>query len=64
MFAGDPRRYLAMYPEFVIAPAELEAFAATRTGAVAGRRLVERFGWHIGQKLPISSDIYPRKTAT
>ena len=60
VFAVDPRRYLAMYPEFDIAPAQLAAFAATRTGAVAGRRLVDRFGWRIGQKLPISSEIHPR----
>src|SRR4029079_12072028 len=51
---------LAMYPEFDIAPAHLEAFAATRTGAVAGRRLVDRFGWRVGQKLPISSEIHAR----
>jgi putative ABC transport system permease protein len=60
VFAVDPRRYLAMYPEFDIAPAHLEAFASTRTGAVAGRRLVDRFGWRVGQKLPISSEIHPR----
>src|SRR5215470_6143117 len=41
VFAVDPRRYLAMYPEFEIAPEHLEAFAATRTGAVAGRRLAD-----------------------
>lgn len=27
---------------------------------MAGRRLVERFGWRLGQKLPISSEIFPR----
>jgi putative ABC transport system permease protein len=49
-----------MYPEFTIAPAQRQAFAATRTGAVAGRRLAERFGWRPGQKLPIASEIHPR----
>jgi putative ABC transport system permease protein len=49
-----------MYPEFAIAPGQLEAFASTRTGAVAGRRLVERFGWRVGQKLPISSEIHAK----
>ena len=60
VFAVDPRRYLAMYPEFDIAPEQREAFAATRTGAVAGQRLVDRFGWRVGQKLPISSEIHAR----
>jgi putative ABC transport system permease protein len=60
VFAVDPRRYLDMYPEFTIASEQREAFLKTRTGAVAGKRLVERFGWRLGQKLPISSEIYPK----
>jgi len=60
VFAVDPARYLDMYPEFDIAPAQREAFAKTRSGAVAGRRLVERFGWKVGQKLPIASEIHPK----
>ena len=60
VFAVDPRRYLDMYPEFMIAHDQREAFIKTRTGAVAGRRLVERFGWQLGQKLPISSEIHPK----
>ena len=60
VFAVEPLRYLDMYPEFTIVPAEREAFARTRAGAVAGARLVERYGWKVGQKLPISSEIHPR----
>ncbi len=53
-------RYLDMYPVFTIAPEHREAFAKTRSGAVAGQRLVDRFGWKLGQKLPISSEIHPK----
>lgn len=60
VFAVDPGRYLDMYPEFTIAPAQREAFIATRTGAVAGQRLVDRYGWRIGQKLPIASEIHAK----
>ena len=60
VFAVDPARYLDMYPEFTIAPAHREAFARTRTGAIAGKRLADRFGWKVGQKLPISSEIHPK----
>ena len=42
VFAVDPARYLDMYPEFTIDPEQRLAFARTRTGAVAGRRLVKR----------------------
>jgi putative ABC transport system permease protein len=60
VFAVDPARYLDMYPEFTIAPAQREAFIRTQTGAVAGRRLVERFGWKLGQRIPITSEIHPK----
>ena len=60
VFAVDPARYLDMYPEFTIEPAQREAFSRTRTGAVAGKRLADRFGWKVGQKLPISSEIHAK----
>jgi putative ABC transport system permease protein len=60
VFAVDPARYLDMYPEFEIAPAQREAFAKTRTGAVAGKRLMDRYGWRVGQKLPIASEIHTK----
>jgi putative ABC transport system permease protein len=60
VFAVEPRRYLGMYPEFTIAADQREAFARTRTGAVAGVRLVRRYGWKVGQKLPISSEIHAK----
>ncbi|MFI5327740.1 MAG: ABC transporter permease [Candidatus Rokuibacteriota bacterium] len=60
VFAVDPARYLDMYPEFTIERAHREAFARTRTGAIAGKRLADRFGWKVGQKLPISSEIHAK----
>jgi len=60
VFAVDPARYLDMYPEFTIDRAQRDTFARTRTGAVAGKRLADRFGWRVGQKLPISSEIHPK----
>src|SRR5688572_26152355 len=60
VFAVDPARYFDMYAEFTIAPAHREAFVKTRTGAVAGRRLADRYGWRVGQKLPIASEIHAK----
>ena len=60
VFAVDPTRYLDMYPEFTIAPGQRDAFVKTRTGAVAGQRLVDRYGWKLGQKLPITSEIHEK----
>jgi putative ABC transport system permease protein len=60
VFAVDPARYLDMYPEFIVAPAQREGFVKTRTGAIAGQRLVDRYGWKVGQKLPIASEIHTK----
>lgn len=60
VFAVDPARYLDMYPEFTVDPAHREAFVKTRTGALAGQRLVDRYGWRVGQKLPIASEIHTK----
>jgi putative ABC transport system permease protein len=37
------------------------AFRDTRTGLIAGRLLADRYGWKVGQKLPIKSNIFPQK---
>ena len=60
VFVVDPARYLDMYPEFEITPAQREAFVKTRTGAVAGKRLADRYGWKVGQRLPIASEIHAK----
>ena len=60
VFAVDPARYLDMYPQFTIAPAQRQAFIQSRTGALAGQRLVDRFHWKLGQKLPLNSEIHPK----
>ena len=64
VFAVEPARYLDMYPEFTIAADQREAFSRTRAGAVAGVRLVKRYGWRVGQKLPISSEIHAKVDGT
>ena len=60
VFVVDPARYLDMYPEFEITPAQRETFVKTRTGAVAGKRLADRYGWKVGQRLPIASEIHAK----
>ena len=60
VLAVEAERYLDMYSEFTISREQREAFVKTRAGAVAGRRLVDRYGWKLGQKLPLSSEIHPK----
>lgn len=50
-----PDEFLSIYPEYVLPPAQKAAWAKTRTGAIAGRKLAARFGWKVGQKIPIQA---------
>lgn len=61
VFAADPERLRKVYPEFVMPADQWQAFARTRTGMIAGRALAEQYGWKIGEKLPIASNIFPQK---
>ncbi len=56
----EPRAYFAMYSELIIAPEQLAAFENTRSGTVVPRQLAERFGWKIGDRIPIEADIWPK----
>jgi putative ABC transport system permease protein len=52
-FAVDPETYMAMYPEFKLPPDQMKAWLADRQGFIAGKDLADRFGWKLGQKIPI-----------
>ncbi len=57
-----PEEYMAMFPEFLLPPDQMKAWQQTRTGAIVGRNTAERFHWKIGDKIPITSPIWMRKT--
>jgi putative ABC transport system permease protein len=59
--AVDPARLHDVYPELVMSDAEWKAFAGTRTGFVAGRQLANKYGWKVGDKVPIASNIFPQQ---
>ena len=63
-FSVDPLRYRDVYPEYVMPEDEWQAFANTRTGMIAGKQLADKYGWKIGQKIPISSNIFPQKNGS
>jgi len=51
--------YLDLYPEIEVDPAQLEAWKRNRTGMLVGETMMERFGWTVGQRVPLQSAIYP-----
>ncbi len=56
--------FFDLYPEMKLSPAQLRAFHDTRTGAVAGAALAERFHWKVGDKIPLQATIFPRKAGS
>mgnify|MGYP006390287837 FL=1 len=60
-FAADPFRLRDVYPEYVMPAGQWQAFNDTRTGMIVGRALADQYGWKIGDKVPISSNIFPQK---
>ncbi|MBS0448813.1 MAG: ABC transporter permease [Proteobacteria bacterium] len=58
-FAVDAPTYLALYPEYLLPDDEKRAFLRDRQGAVVGRSLAERYGWKVGDQIPLRGTIYP-----
>ena len=52
-FAIVPDDWLRMYPEFRVDGPQWKDFLADRQGAIVGRKLAERFGWRVGDRIPL-----------
>ncbi len=60
-FPVNPEPFLAMHSEYLLPEDQKQAWLKTRTGAIVGRTLTQRFGWKIGDRVPLTSPIWPRK---
>jgi len=58
VFVVEPKQFMRIYPEYVLPAEQLERWAADRTGAVVGRRTAERFGFEIGDRIPLQGTIF------
>ncbi len=58
-FATDPEHVFDVWPEYTIPPEQLEAFKTNRQGCVLDRRIAERRGWKVGDRVPLKGAIYP-----
>jgi len=62
-FAVAPN-YLDLFPEVAVSDAERKAFVETRSGALIGERLAQKYGWKVGDRVPLQSQIFPDKTGS
>jgi putative ABC transport system permease protein len=59
-FAIDPEGLRRVSPQWLMPDEQWRAFANTRTSMIAGRLMAQRYGWKIGSKIPIKSNIFPQ----
>jgi putative ABC transport system permease protein len=57
-FATDVEKYFQLYPELKVPPAQMDALRADRQGAIVGRDTATKYGWKIGDRVPIGADIW------
>lgn len=62
-FAVAPN-YLDIYPEMEVSAEQRKAFAETKDGALVGEALARKFGWKVGDQVPMQSTIFPDKNGS
>ncbi|CAN5196782.1 ABC transporter permease [soil metagenome] len=58
-FAVDVPTFFSQYPEFVIDPEQMSDLLRDRQGAAIGRQLADLYGFKVGDRVPLTSQIYP-----
>ena len=53
-----PEDYLRVYPEYLVSEDEKKAWFSTKNGAIAGRPLAEKYGWKVGDHIPLKATIW------
>lgn len=63
VFAVDPKTYFQVYSEDLQIPAaERDAFFSERTAMLVAEPVAQRFGWRVGQRIPLKSNIFTNNT--
>ncbi len=58
-FAIDPDTMFAMYPECQLPPEQIEAFQKNRTSCIIGEQLSKKYGWKVGDTIPLIGALHP-----
>jgi putative ABC transport system permease protein len=61
-FAVDVPTFFEAYNEYDLPPAQKDEFLRERTSAIVGNGIAERFGWKVGDTIPMRSNIFTQKT--
>src|SRR5246127_3881862 len=65
VLAVDPTTYMEVYgDELDISPEARQSFIRERTGALVGDAMARRFGWKVGDHVPIANNIFPQRNGS
>src|SRR5262245_31970972 len=59
--AVDVATFFDVYTDYSLPPEQKEAWQRDRTGAIVGSAVAQRFGWKIGDIVPMRSNIFVKK---
>jgi putative ABC transport system permease protein len=62
-FVIEPEDWRRLYPEFKVPDDQWQDFLADRQGIVIGQKLAQRFGWKLGDRIPLKAPGYLGGTA-
>ncbi len=58
IIACDPE-FMGTDPQYAIPPDELPAFQADRTGLIVPQKMMDKYGWRIGQRITLRGSVFP-----
>jgi putative ABC transport system permease protein len=61
VFAVDAATQFSVYPKIKIPKEQVDALEHTRTGAVISADIATKFGWKVGDKIPLGPSIWTKK---
>jgi len=65
VMAVEPTTYMEVYGNDIdISPEAQQAFKRSRTGALVGEAMAKKWGWKVGDHVPISSNIFSQKNGS
>ena len=59
--AVEPETFMKLYPEYKVPPDHMAEWLADRQGVMVGVDLAKRFGWKVGDRVPILGTIWQPK---
>jgi putative ABC transport system permease protein len=65
VIAVEPETFTEVYAsDFDLTPEARQAFIRTRTGVIVGEAMARKWGWKVGDRVPVSSNIFSQRNGS